>query len=142
MNCSSIYNQECKNRTKIKGINNNEPLFYPYSIEENKCIGNCNDIYDPHSKLCVSDVAKNINVKMFNSMSGTNEIRHIKWHETCKCKCKLDASVCNNKQRWNKDKCWCECKELIGKGVCDKGFIWNPINFDCQRDKSCDTGEI
>ena len=142
MKCSSIYNQECKSRTKIKGINNNEPLFYPYSIEENKCSGNCNDIYDPHSKLCVSDVAKNINVKIFNSMSGTNEIRHIKWHETCKCKCKLDASVCNNKQRWNKDKFWCECKELIGKGVCDKGFIWNPINFDCQRDKSCDTGEI
>ena len=40
--------------------------------------------------------------------SRTNEIRHIKWHETCKCKCRLDARVCNNKQRWN-----CECK-------CDK----------------------
>ena len=35
----------------------------------------------------------------------TNERRHIKWHETCKCKCKLDASVCDNKQRWNDDKC-------------------------------------
>ena len=33
-------------------------------------------------------------------MSRTNEIRHIKWHETCKCKCRLDASVCNKKQRW------------------------------------------
>ena len=32
-------------------------------------------------------------------MFRTNEIRHIKWHETCKCKCRLDASVCNNKQR-------------------------------------------
>ena len=44
----------------------------------------------------------------------------IEWHETCKCKCRLDASVCNNKQRWNDDKCRCECKELIDKGVCDK----------------------
>ena len=60
-------------------------------------------------------------------MSRTNETRHIKWHETCKCKCRLDASVCNNKQRWNDDKCRCECKELIDKGVCDKGFIWNPL---------------
>ena len=42
------------------------------------------------------------------------------WHETCKCKCRLDASVSNNKQRWNDDKCKCECKELIDKGVCDK----------------------
>ena len=51
-------------------------------------------------------------------MSRTNETRHIKWHETCKCKCRLDASVCNNKQRWNDEKCRCECKELIGKCVC------------------------
>ena len=30
-------------------------------------------------------------------MSRANETRHIEWHKTCKCKCKLDASVCNNK---------------------------------------------
>ena len=40
-------------------------------------------------------------------------------------KCRLDNSVCYNKQRWNDDKCRCECEELIDKGVCDKGFIWN-----------------
>ena len=28
-------------------------------------------------------------------MSRINETRHIKWHDTCKCKCRLDASVCN-----------------------------------------------
>ena len=56
-------------------------------------------------------------------MSRTNEARHIKRHETCKSKRRLDASVFNNKQRWNKDKWRCECKELIDKGICDKGFI-------------------
>ena len=74
-------------------------------------------------------------------MSRTNETRHIKWHKTCKYKCRLDASICNNKQRWNDDKCRCECKELIDKGMCDKGFIWNPSNFECECDKSCDIGE-
>ena len=69
-------------------------------------------------------------------MSKTNEAIHIKWHETCKCKCRLDASVCNNKQRWNK--CQCECKELIDKGICDKEYISNPSNCKCQCDKSCD----
>ena len=49
-------------------------------------------------------------------MSRTNETRHTKCHETCKCKCTLDASVCNNKQRWNKDKGMCDCKEMIDKG--------------------------
>ena len=41
----------------------------------------------------------------------------------------------------NDDKCRCECKELIDKGVCDKGFIWNPSNCECEFDKSCDIGE-
>ena len=53
-------------------------------------------------------------------MSTTNETRHIEWNKTCKCKCRLAASVCNNKQRWNEDKCRCECKELIDKEMCDK----------------------
>ena len=30
-------------------------------------------------------------------MVRPNETRHIKWHETCKCKCRLDTSVFNNK---------------------------------------------
>ena len=100
-----------------------------------KCSGSCNNINDPSAKLCVSDTVKNINAKLFNLMSRTNETRHIEWHKTCKCKCRLDASVCNNKQRCNKDKCRCECKVLIDKRICDVGFIWNPSNCECECDK-------
>ena len=54
-------------------------------------------------------------------------LRSIKFNKTFKCKCRLNPSVCNiNKQRWNENKCRCECKELIDKGSCGKGFIWNP----------------
>ena len=74
-------------------------------------------------------------------MSRTNETRHIKWHETCRWICRLNKIICNNKQRWNKDKCRCECKELIDKGICDKGFIWNPSNCECECDKSCNIGK-
>ena len=59
---------------------------------------------------CVTDVAKNINIKVLNLMSRTNETRHIKWYETCKYECRLDPSVCNSKEYWNKDKCRYECK--------------------------------
>ena len=72
--------------------------FYPYRVKISKCSGSCNNINDPYGKLCVPDVAQNINVKIFNLISRTSEARHIKWHETCKCKCRLDASLCNNKQ--------------------------------------------
>ena len=70
-------------------------------------------------------------------MSLTNETRSIEWHETSKCICRLNETICNNKQRWNKDKCRSECKELINKGVCYKGYIFNPSNCECEYDKSC-----
>ena len=141
LNCISMNNQVCKVRPEIINVNSNEPVFYPFSIKTSKCSGSCNNINDPYAKMCVPDVVKNLNVKVFNLMSRTNETRHIKWHETCKCKCRLDASVCNNKQRWNDDKCRCECEELIDKGVCDKGYAWNPSSCECECDKSCDVGE-
>ena len=53
----------------------------------------------------------------------------------------MDGIICNNKQRWNEDKCECECKELIDKNACDKGFFWNPCNCECECDKSYDIGE-
>ena len=74
-------------------------------------------------------------------MSRTNKTKNIKWHETCKSECRLDAIVCNNKQRWNNDKCRCECKEFIDKDVCNKRFIWNPSNCKCECDKSCNISE-
>ena len=135
LKCVSMNNQLCKIRTKIININNNDPTFYPFSISVNKCSGGCNNINDPYAKLCVPDVVKNINVRVFNLMSRSNETRHIEWHETCKSKCRLDSSGFNNKQKRSKDKCRCECKELIDKGICDKGFIWHPSNCDCECNK-------
>ena len=95
LECVSRINQERKVRPEIININSNEPSFYPYSIKRSKYSGDSNNINDPYAKLCVSDVVKNINVRVSNLMSRTNETRHIKWHETCKCKCRLDASVYN-----------------------------------------------
>ena len=98
-------------------------------------------INDPYAKICVPDVVKNLNVKVFNLMSRSNETKSIKWYETCKCVCRLNKIVSNNKQKWNKDKCRCECKQLIDKGVCDKGFIFNPSNCKCECYTSCNTSQ-
>ena len=131
-------NQAFKVILEIFNVSSKEPLFYLFSIS--KCSGSCNNFNNPYAKMCVLDVLKTLNVKVFNILLRTNKTRHIKRHETCKCKCRLDASVCNNKQRWNDDKYWCQCKELIDKGVCDKGYIWNPSNCECECDKSSDAG--
>ena len=132
-------NKACKVRPEIFNVNSNEPIFYLFSIKTSKCSSSCHNINDLYAKICVPNVIKDLNVKVFNLMSRTNETRQIKWHETCKCR--LDASVCNNKQCWNNNKCQCECKELIDKGICNKGHIWNPSNCKCECDKSCSFGE-
>ena len=99
LSCISMNNQACKIRPEIININSNEPVFYPFSIKTSKCSGSCKSTDDPYAKICVPDDVKDLKVKVFNLMSTTNETRHIKRHETCKCKCRLDASVCDHKQR-------------------------------------------
>ena len=124
LECIFTNNQECKARPKIIDVNKNEPVFYLYSIKVNKYSGSCSNINDPYAKLCVPDIIKNINVKVFNLMSRINETRQIIWHETCKCACRLNSAVCNNRQTWKEDNCKCECKEdLVNKIVCDRGYI-------------------
>ena len=78
-------NKECKVGPEIVNVNSNEPVFYPFSIKTSKCSGTCNNINDPYAKICVPDAEKDLNVKVFNLISRTNETRHIKCHETCKC---------------------------------------------------------
>ena len=141
LSCISMNNQKCRVRPQIVNLNGDEPVSFPFSIKTSKFIGTCNNIINPYAKLCVPDVIKNLNVKVCNPMSRTNETRHIEWHEMRKSKCRLDASVCSNKQRWNNDKCRWECRELIDKGVCDKGSILNPSNCECKYNELCDVGQ-
>ena len=117
-------NQECKARPKTIDINANEPVFYPYSIKVNKCSGSCNNINSSYAKLCIPDVVKKINIKVFNLMSRINEIRQILWHETCRGVFRLSVAVCNSKQVWNDGKCRCECREdLVDKMFVTKALV-------------------
>ena len=92
-------NQECKVREEVINVNTNNPVFYPFSVKLNECSGNCHNISDPYARLCVPYVAKNINLKVFNSVSWSNQTKQIKWHESCKCECRLNSIICNNKQK-------------------------------------------
>ena len=56
-------NQECRIRPEIVDINSNNPMFYPFSV--------------PYAKICVPDTVKNLNVKLFNLISLTNETKSI-----------------------------------------------------------------
>ena len=70
-------NQECKIRLQTVNVNSDEPVFYTFSIKTSRCSGSCSNINDTCAKLCVPDVVKKINVRVFNLMSKTNETRRI-----------------------------------------------------------------
>ena len=76
LECISMKNQECKAIPKITDVNSDELLFYPYEIKVNICNGGCKNINDPYAKLCVPDIIKNINVKVFILMKQVTKTRH------------------------------------------------------------------
>ena len=142
LECVSVINEKCMSRPKIIDLNKNESAFYPLSIKVNKCSGDCNNINDPMAKLCVPDIVRDMNIKVFNLLARINETRKIVWHETCKCVCRLMSAICNDRQEWNENKCKCECKEdLVSKLVCGKGYMWNPSTCSCECDKYYETGQ-
>ena len=130
LRCISLKNQDCKVR---KVIVDNKYMAFPYKIEIDRCVGICNDINNPHSKVCIPDIVKNVTVKMFDLMNLENTTEQVKFHESSKCVCKINSSVCSEKQKFNKDKCRCEC--LINK-KCQDDFVWNYSNCKCEYRKS------
>ena len=69
LKCVSTRNQECNARPAIININSSEPRFYPYNVLVEKCSGSCNDINNLYFRLCVPDIVKSMNIKVFYLMS-------------------------------------------------------------------------
>ena len=142
LECMSVVNQKCMPGPKILDINPNESLYYPSSVKLNKCSSSCNDINHPFAKLCIPDVTKNVNIELYNLLAQVNETRHMLWHETCKCVCRLSSTVCNNKQIWNKNTCTCECNDdFVDKINCKEGNMWSPSTCSCECDLWCKQGK-
>ena len=117
-------------------------MFLPFSIETSKCSGSCKNTNYPYAKICVPDVVKSLNVKVFN----------------LECQERMKQDTLNGMKRANvsvnfglmfviinnigiKTNADVNAKNGIDKGVCNKGFIWNPSNCKCECDKACDVGE-
>ena len=144
LECVSVVNQKCMPRPKILDVNEGigEALFYPYNVLVNKYSGSCDTLDNPMSKICVPNVIKGVNMQVYNFLMRLYETRNVLWHESCKCVCKLNSSVCNNKQIWNYDTCRCDCNEdFTDIKSCAKGYMWNPSTCECQCDKWCKPGQ-
>ena len=99
LECVSVVNQKCMPRPKLLDVNEGvgEALFYRYNVLVNKCSGSCDTLDNPMAKLCVPNIIRRINMKVYNFLMRLNETRNVLWHESYKCICRLNSSVCNSK---------------------------------------------
>ena len=79
LECVSVVNQKCMPRPKILDVNEGvgEALFYPYNVLANKCSGNCNTLYNPMSKICVPNIIKGMNMRVYNFLMRLNETLNV-----------------------------------------------------------------
>ena len=127
--CILLKNQECKVR---KVITDNDYMTFPYEIGIDRCIGSCNNKNNLYFKACLPDSIKNITVKFLDLISQKFIFKNISFHKSCKCGCLLDEKVCNNLQKFNKNKCRCQCLKIK---KCKIGYSWNINNCGCETKK-------
>ena len=110
---------------------NQEFYYYPFTVKLEKSIESCNTINDVSNKICIPNKTEDLNLNVFNMITGINESKTLTKHISCECKCKFDGRKCNSNQWWNNNKCQCECK----KHICEKDYIWNHAKCSCKNRK-------
>ena len=112
-----------KNMYKMKIISLLISLFSIIKTRALECVSVVNKKCMPRPKIL--DVNESVGEALFyNFLMRLNETRNVLWHESYKCVCKLNSSVCNNKQIWNDDTCRCDCNEDFTDIIsCDKGYV-------------------
>ena len=95
-------------------------------------MGSCETLNDLSNKVCVPNKTEDLNMHVFNMITGINTSITLTKHVSCKCKCKCDGRKCNSNQKWNNDEYWCECKKHLR---CEKDYIWNSATYSCKTGK-------
>ena len=134
--CVLLSNQKCMTQPTIINLYpdeySQEFLSYSFVDKLDRCAGICITLNDWSNKVFVPNKTEDINLSMFNMITGINESKTLTKHISCECKCKFDERKCNSDQWWNNDKCKCECKK---RHVCEKNYVWNPAACSCENGK-------
>ena len=105
---------------------------YPFAVKLDRSVVSCNTLNDLSNKVCVPNKTEDLNLSMFNMITGINESKTLTKHISCKCKCRFDGRKCNSDQWWNNDKCWCKRKK---RHVCEKDYVSHPPTCSCENGK-------
>ena len=79
--------------------------YYPFVVKLDRYVRSCNTLNDLSDKLCASSKTRDLNLSVFNTITGINESKSLAKNTSCECKCKFDGRKCNSDQWWNNDRC-------------------------------------
>ena len=82
-------------------------------VKLDRRVGSCNTLNDLSNK--VLNRTEDLNLSVFNMVTGINRSKTLTKHLSCECKYKFDDRKC--KQKWNNNKCRCECTK---HNICEK----------------------
>ena len=105
--------------------------YYPFAVKSERCVGSCNTLNDISNKVYVSSKIKDLNLNIFNIITGINKSKTLTKHVSCKCKCKLDGRKCNSNQSGIMVNAGASVKTLYMW----KKDILNPATCSCENGK-------
>ena len=95
--CFLLSNQKCMTQPTLINLYPNEYSqefhYYPCSVKLDRCVGSCNTLNDLSKKVCVPRKTEDLNVSVFNLITGINESKTLTNHISFKCKCKLECKL-------------------------------------------------
>ena len=130
--CTSLTNEACMDRSTFIALNAVEVNYHPFMISLDKCNGRCNAVDDLITKVYVSSEIKDVNVKIFNTITRIYAAKALIKYISCDCKRKFSSTTCNSNQIWNNNKCQCEFKKYC---TCKKDYSWNPSTCICENSR-------
>ena len=91
--CVSLSNQKFEIQPTFINLHpkkySQEFHYYPFTVKLAKCVES-NTLNDLSNKVCDPNKTEDVNLDIFNMITGTDESKTLKKHISCECKCRFD----------------------------------------------------
>ena len=89
----SLSNQKCVIQPTLINLHPNEYsqefCYYLSAVKLDRCVGSCNTLNELSNKVCVPNKTEDLNLSVFNMITGINESKTLTKHISCECKLDL-----------------------------------------------------
>ena len=108
--CVSLSNQKYMIQSTLANLYSDNEYsqefhYYPFALKLDRFVGSYNTLNNLSNKICVPNKTGDLNLSVFNIITGISEPKTLTKHISCEYKCRFGGAICNSDQWWNNDKC-------------------------------------